>query len=69
MSLNKEIMVKKKIGYKVSVFRWNRKDAEVLTFYHMTEKTLNEWVENLLYYPFSAITHVVVEQFKIYSHE
>lgn len=62
-------MVKEKIGYKVSVFRWNREDADILTFYHMSPLEMYDWVDDMLSDPFSDITHVVLEEFKIKDYE
>lgn len=62
-------MVKEKIGYKVSIFTWNEKSPDVLTFYHMSEKEMHDWVDNLLNNPFSDITHVVLEEFKVTDYD
>lgn len=62
-------MVKEKIGYKVSVFKWNYENPDILTFFHMSESEMNEWVESLLIDPFNDITHIDVEQFKIMGYE
>lgn len=62
-------MVKEKIGYKVSVFSWYEENPEILTFYHMSKEEMNAWVDNLLSNPFSDVTHVVLEEFKIADYE
>lgn len=62
-------MVKEKIGYKVSVFSWNEKEPDVLTFYHMSKKEMHDWVDNLLSNPLSDVTHVVLEEFKVADYE
>lgn len=62
-------MKKEKIGYKVSVFKWNERVPDVLTFYHMSEKEMNDWVESLLSDPFNDITHIVLEDFKVADYE
>lgn len=62
-------MVKGKIGYKVSVFSWNEENPDTLTFYHMSETEMIDWVENLLSDPFNDVTHVVVEDFKVKDYE
>lgn len=62
-------MNKKKIGYKVSVFSWKEENPDILTFYHMSEKEMNDWVENLLCDPFNDVTHVVVEDFNVADYE
>lgn len=62
-------MVKEKICYKVSIFKWNEKEPDVLTFYHMSEGEMNDWIENLLIDPFNNITHIVLEDFKVADYE
>lgn len=62
-------MVKEKIGYKVSVFCWKQEDPDILYFYHMSPKEMNEWVENLLSDPFNDVTHIVLEDFKNKDYE
>lgn len=62
-------MNKKKIGYKVSVFKWNEREPDVLTFYHMSEREMIAWVEEALSNPFNDITHIVQEEFKINGYE
>ena len=65
MNLNNTIMIKEKIGYKVSVFSWDKDNPEILTFYHMSEREMNDWVESLLSDPFNDVTYIVVENFKV----
>lgn len=62
-------MVKEKIGYKVSVFSWNEENPDILTFYHMSRDEMNAWVDNLLSNPFSDVTHIVLEEFKVADYE
>lgn len=62
-------MKKEKIGYKVSVFRWDEENPDILTFYHMSDREMCDWIDNLLSDPFSSITHVVLEDFKIADYE
>lgn len=62
-------MITEKIGYKVSVFSWNEETPDILTFYHMSRQEMNDWIDNLLGNPFSDITHVVLEEFKVSDYE
>lgn len=62
-------MVTGKKGYRLSVFKWNEKEPEILTFYHMSEKEMIDWVEEVLSDPFNDITHIVQEEFKINGYE
>ena len=48
--------------FKVSVFSWKNEGLEVLTFYHMSKQSMNEWVDNWLSNHFSDITYVVLEE-------
>lgn len=58
-----------KIFFKVSVFAWKKEEPDVLTFYHMTRREMNDWIDNLLGNPFSDVTHVVLEEFKVPDYE
>lgn len=62
-------MVTEKKGYRLSVFKWNEKEPDILTFYHMSEKEMIDWVEKALCDPFNDITHIVQEEFKINGYE
>ena len=62
-------MVKERIAFRVSVFVWNDKNPDVLTFYHMTRKEMNAWIDNLLSNPFNDVTNVVLEEFKVADYE
>lgn len=62
-------MNKKKIGYRVFVFKWDEREPDELTFYHMSEREMNDWVENLLSDPFNDITHIVIENFEVADYE
>lgn len=62
-------MTKEKIGYKVSVFSWKDENPDILTFYHMSPDEMSAWVDNLLSNPFSDVTHIVLEEFKVADYE
>lgn len=62
-------MVTEKKGYRLSVFRLGENEPDILTFYHMSEKEMIDWVEEALCDPFNNITHIVQEEFKINGYE
>lgn len=62
-------MVSYKVFYKVSVFRWKQGDPEILHFFHMSPTEMNDWIDNLLSDPSNDVSHVVIEEFKIYDYE
>ena len=53
----------KKRGYKLLVYSWKSSQPDVLTFYHMTEEEMINWVENKLSNPFSSVTSIEMEEF------
>ena len=69
MNLNNKIITMDKIFFKVSVFSWKNEGPDVLTFCHMSKSEMNAWIDNLLSNPFSDITHVVLEEFKVADYE
>ena len=47
------------------MYSWKSNEPDVLTFYHMTEKEMIDWIEEKLSNPFSSVTHIEQEEFYI----
>lgn len=55
--------VEKRKGYKLLVYSWESSQPDVLTFYHMSEKEMIDWVEEKLSNPFSSVTSIEMKEF------
>lgn len=62
-------MVTKQKGYRLSVFKLNEKEPDILTFYHMSEREMIDWVEEALCDPFNDIVHIEQNEFIISDYE
>lgn len=54
---------KKKKGYRLYVHSWKRSQPDVLTFYHMTEREMLDWIEEKLSNPLSSVVSIEMEEF------
>lgn len=55
--------VEKRKGYKLLVYSWKSVQPDVLTFYHMTEVEMIDWIEDKLSDPLSSVTSIEMEEF------